>query len=138
MNTFTMLLNQALNQNPEITKAYDFHKSTAIISTGINPCPLMAIATYIADYLEELNNAKITNHFQLSITITTENETEGTHTWIFQPKQGIDYTELSTRTINMYLSELKAIFPIDPDVSLQEPNISYINGTFTVIIPWTC
>lgn len=142
MNNFIKPLNHAIEQSMKSSTLhvtlYDFHQSTVIISSGVTPSPIEGILTYILDYLEVLNKFRITNYWDLSMVITTDNQGEGTHTWIFLPKPETFEHHFSDDEIKLFLNELSEIFPFDPDVSMGAPSVIYINGTFTVIVPWSC
>lgn len=97
------------------------------------------IQNYAMPHIEQMLNETIIPDYTTLISIETkEIEDMGTHTWTFA-LNNIDELD-EDDTLGVTLTEcFQDIFPYDPQACFgYAPTIKYINGFFTVIVPFTC
>lgn len=99
----------------------------------------LGMLEYITPHLEQIiTKTNIPDYCQLISIDTKEQDYEGIHIWTFALKTSnlIDY---EPSIIDDLTNSFKEIFTYDPEACPNHtPKISYMNGLFIILVPFTC
>lgn len=135
MKTIQFNANNILcGNNYPIAYYYPMAKDLVVISTGHDDSIIddsIGYSKYIIPILEAIQNTSLTNYeLHLASITSTVTDYQGTHTWVFSfnPKS------YDQRDIDYIMGALSNIF----DDDYFEPTITYAQGAFIVIQPYSC
>ena len=96
----------------------------------------LGMLEYITPHIAYL--ATIAPYVQLISIETKERDYEGIHIWTFALKTP-NLMDYEPSMIDTLTDTFKECFPYDPQTCFNHsPQIKYLNGLFTIIVPFTC
>lgn len=133
MKTILFNANQILTKDDITFNHYPIAENMVIISTGHDESIISSpegYQEYIIPILEAIQNCSLKNYRLYLASITsTVTDYQGTHTWVFTT--GTTYHQAD---IDYIIGALSNVF----DDDYFEPIITYAQGAFIVIQPYSC
>lgn len=98
----------------------------------------LGMLEYITPHLEQIiTKTNIPDYCQLISIDTQEHDYEGTHIWTFALTS--DLMDYEPSLIDDLTISFKEIFTYDSEACFNHtPKISYMNGLFIILVPYTC
>lgn len=98
----------------------------------------LGMLEYITPHIEQIiTKTNIPDYCQLISIDTMEHDYEGTHIWTFALTS--DLMDYEPSLIDNITDSFKDIFTYDPEACPNHtPKISYMNGLFIILVPYTC
>lgn len=134
MKTILFNANQMLTKDDLTFNHYPIAENLVIISTGHDESIISSpegYREYIIPILEAIQSCSLKNYsLRLASITSTVTDYQGTHTWVFS----FNPESYDQRDIDYIIGALSNVF----DDDYFEPTITYAQGAFIVIQPYSC
>ena len=94
-------------------------------------------SAYLNDIHDELRHSIVANYLYYQGIFYNE-DPDGDIVWvfIFSPMAGLPFEDVEDHAEEI-TKQFKSTFALDPDASMQAPEITHINGTWVILVPAT-